>query len=905
MKLDTTGRRKSGKLDIALEVLLAIMLGSACFYVFISMFGLTWSPSSMFSGGIQNGIAGIWDHIADKVGSLDYVILPKYKASSDPTKAAKCGTALTLILAAFSVISYFIIKAGTRILLLLIAVPLTIVMFTLGLTPSAYAGAFFAAAIIIVLAVFSIDGKIDLKFLIVPVAVLLVASAAVVALEKTVTLTEPKSMAKFSESVKASFDKARYGSDPLPSGEVGRLTGKSLKASRGDIDTVKEALMYGTSDEGSKGAGSKTALVVKMSQPESYYLRGFIGATYDKNKWSTLSNDTFYSMRDAIYWMNRRNFDGLSEMSRASELGNSTSTGYDSGTMFGADTSGDTGNGTTNTENNEETDDEDEDDSDEEDEDEDEEEDDSDDGDDEEEEEWDLTDDVYAASSVYADSEEDGNSISIKVKGASRRNAFIPYELILKPAKGNKPRASEMVLPKGTRNYGGSYLGTDGLTGKSSYSYKSAKNITGSWTDAVGRLYTAPQSEEVQEYFISESHYNVIQYKRYLDVPDKLKELFNMEIGSPGDIQDEHADYKETIELISNYLSERFIYTESFGRPERGEDFVEEFVNNKQGCDVHFATLAALLFRYYGIPARYVEGYLVTPSMIQGKETNADISVAKLANHAWTEIYIDGFGWIPFEATSDYRGIMQEANMAVGLQNVDYNYTPPQPDDTEEEETQSEDDKEARRIRAKLRQLLIVVFWLLIIAAVLYVAYKVGRVIYTEMKWKKAFNDEDPKKGIKAMYQYTKVKGWKLSPVGEKLGLRASYSKAKMHEPEREKMRTEFEMAKEQAKKDKADKKAAAKKNHAKESAASKQEKEAAKKEKAEKKAAEKQQKEAAKKEKAEKKAAAKKEKAEKKAAETADRAVKQDDTVILDNTVNDAEVKQAPAEVENNDESK
>lgn len=38
-------------------------------------------------------------------------------------------------------------------------------------------------------------------------------------------------------------------------------------------------------------------------------------------------------------------------------------------------------------------------------------------------------------------------------------------------------------------------------------------------------------------------------------------------------------------------------------------DFIENFLTtSKIGHSVHFATAAALMFRYYGIPARYVEG---------------------------------------------------------------------------------------------------------------------------------------------------------------------------------------------------------------------------------------------------------------------------------------------------------
>ena len=57
-------------------------------------------------------------------------------------------------------------------------------------------------------------------------------------------------------------------------------------------------------------------------------------------------------------------------------------------------------------------------------------------------------------------------------------------------------------------------------------------------------------------------------------------------------------------------------YSESVSVPKN--DFVQDFlVNTKSGYSVHFATAATLMFRYFGLPARYVEGYLITPDDVQ------------------------------------------------------------------------------------------------------------------------------------------------------------------------------------------------------------------------------------------------------------------------------------------------
>jgi hypothetical protein len=106
--------------------------------------------------------------------------------------------------------------------------------------------------------------------------------------------------------------------------------------------------------------------------------------------------------------------------------------------------------------------------------------------------------------------------------------------------------------------------------------------------------------------------------------------------------------------------------------------FLEE---TRVGYDVHFATAATLMFRYYGIPARYVEGYLITPR--DAAEAQPGVPLALRGDehaHAWTEIYQDGIGWVPFEATPPYVGIMEYPDDLRGVPNPDgaENGTPPE-----------------------------------------------------------------------------------------------------------------------------------------------------------------------------------------------------------------------------------
>lgn len=131
------------------------------------------------------------------------------------------------------------------------------------------------------------------------------------------------------------------------------------------------------------------------------------------------------------------------------------------------------------------------------------------------------------------------------------------------------------------------------------------------------------------------------------------------------------------VEMVCGFLKENYQYTLSPQPMERGEDYIEHFLyESKEGYCMHFASAATMLFRSLGIPARYVEGYVVRPVDIQkGKAVDdreitmlnldgtvtletvpyLEVEVPDSAAHAWVEIYLDNYGWFPVEVTTGYR----------------------------------------------------------------------------------------------------------------------------------------------------------------------------------------------------------------------------------------------------------
>lgn len=87
-------------------------------------------------------------------------------------------------------------------------------------------------------------------------------------------------------------------------------------------------------------------------------------------------------------------------------------------------------------------------------------------------------------------------------------------------------------------------------------------------------------------------------------------------------------------------------------------DGVENFLTKtQQGYCVQFASAAALILREYGIPTRFVEGYIAC-DFHSYKEENAAGRFAAYVHdyeaHAWIEVFFDGIGWVQYECTPAY-----------------------------------------------------------------------------------------------------------------------------------------------------------------------------------------------------------------------------------------------------------
>lgn len=107
---------------------------------------------------------------------------------------------------------------------------------------------------------------------------------------------------------------------------------------------------------------------------------------------------------------------------------------------------------------------------------------------------------------------------------------------------------------------------------------------------------------------------------------------------------------------IQETLDKQADYSLRPGKTPKGKDVAEYFYfENKKGYCEHFATVATLMLRMRGIPARYVAGYVVKPSaFVKNEEGRYEAVVTGASAHAWAEAYVQGWGWIPVETTPGY-----------------------------------------------------------------------------------------------------------------------------------------------------------------------------------------------------------------------------------------------------------
>ena len=187
---------------------------------------------------------------------------------------------------------------------------------------------------------------------------------------------------------------------------------------------------------------------------------------------------------------------------------------------------------------------------------------------------------------------------------------------------------------------------TSGLRGQREYSFDTIADVQTVLPELLDFLQN-DDSGAADNYLQMESAYREFVYSYALSVPAEFRvqlgvvlDSFCEEYGSADSLTKEQAQ-----SAALAFLERCF---------DGSGDVALPLSDTANGTTYQYATVAALALRYYGIPARYVEGYTVNAKA--GEAVGVD---AKAAG-AWVEVYQDGAGWLPLALTPGLEDLSAE-----------------------------------------------------------------------------------------------------------------------------------------------------------------------------------------------------------------------------------------------------
>jgi len=260
---------------------------------------------------------------------------------------------------------------------------------------------------------------------------------------------------------------------------------------------------------------------------------------------------------------------------------------------------------------------------------------------------------LFAQAAALGDAEEEEGflqNITVQNLSACSKYLYVPYTLC----------AGETLMAEN--------ISPDGVDGDRNRTYLYTA-VTGG-TDRIGDVLKQLQNTEDKEtkaYRQAESAYRDFIYENYMaiptDVKDQMEGYWKKAAKTYGGI--EKMTTAEKQECIRGFMESCF--------PEKGEA-PKLSLPLEQAKDTSYqkATVAVMTLRYFGIPSRYAEGYVITEDMAENADNGTTIQVDSSCGGGWAELYQNGLGWIPMDLTP---GIEEEA-LNMNLEGEEGNLTP-------------------------------------------------------------------------------------------------------------------------------------------------------------------------------------------------------------------------------------
>ncbi len=156
------------------------------------------------------------------------------------------------------------------------------------------------------------------------------------------------------------------------------------------------------------------------------------------------------------------------------------------------------------------------------------------------------------------------------------------------------------------------------------------------------------QPEKADAYLSAEGSYRAFVQEQDVTLPAQIRaqlapilDELCWEYGSAGSLTPEQA------QLCTARFLEQLDALREAGTPLPLDELVKD-------TTYQTATLTVLALRYYGIPARYAEGFVLTQETAARAQAGSAITLTAADAQGWAEVYQDGTGWMPLALTPGY-----------------------------------------------------------------------------------------------------------------------------------------------------------------------------------------------------------------------------------------------------------
>lgn len=264
----------------------------------------------------------------------------------------------------------------------------------------------------------------------------------------------------------------------------------------------------------------------------------------------------------------------------------------------------------------------------------------------------------YASYENASKEKQNANRVQIEVSGTDREYLYTPYS------------AAKITAGAYQEEKDNGYLSSDVLGAKNYKIVERSDELPGELLVAKDWIKN-PKTKKQKQYMETEKVYRKFVYETYITVNEEIEPYIKKYFSDKAKAENTTGVYTIT-SFIRSQLKKYASYKRNPKQvPEEAEPVLWFLSEGGEGNSALFASAAVAIFREFGIPARYVEGYLLSKEKIQKAKGKA-VTLTGEDSHAWVEVYMDGMGWIDVDVTPGFYfeeyDLMQMVQKPQGIQ---------------------------------------------------------------------------------------------------------------------------------------------------------------------------------------------------------------------------------------------